>query len=321
MKKSRLSKLKLDEISLVDSPANKGARVLIAKREEEAKTFTEALAETEHREKIWRAIEGMHGIFGALQASVRSILEDDAVQDKKAAIEESVGQFQARLNQMLPSLSVLKAVLGGDPNLSIDWKDYDMDINTLTKSLEQAEATITKLQASVDTLTSENAELKKSATPADAEESSNEDVLKGLPDGVREIVEKARAEAADAKKTAEDATASLAKMADKELDRHYIAKAKEFTHLPGVKAEEFGPILKRVLHAADEADRNAVYEALAKTSQAVSELTKESGVDTAADLDGDRADTLAKEIMKRDGSSYQQAYSKALAEDPSLYKG
>ena len=50
-KRQRLTKLRLDEISLVDVPANPGAEILIAKRDEaQAMTFDEALRDTTARE-------------------------------------------------------------------------------------------------------------------------------------------------------------------------------------------------------------------------------------------------------------------------------
>ena len=107
------------------------------------------------------------------------------------------------------------------------------------------------------------------------------------------------------------------------LTGEYIAKAATLKHLPGVVPGEFGPVLKRVLHGADDADRNAVLGVLAKASDAVAaRLTTTLGtpgtIASVSDAEVE-ADAMAKAAMKADGTTYAVAYRKVMKDNPGLY--
>jgi hypothetical protein len=307
-KRQRLTKLRLDEISLVDVPANPGAEILIAKRDEaQAMTFDEALRDTTARERMWRAMEGFNDALSALRRSVETIIEDPGVTDKAAAIRDSAEQFHARLNDMAPGLAVVKSALGA---ITPNHKEHrGMDIETLAKNLEAAEARIAEVVKRAETAEAALAAANKRADEAVAKAAAaggtagDDEVLKGLDPAVRAYVEKLRSDA-DAAQAA-------------------IAKAATLKHLPGVVPGEFGPVLKRVLHGADDADRNAVLGVLAKASDAVAaRLTTTLGtpgtIASVSDAEVE-ADAMAKAAMKADGTTYAVAYRKVMKDNPGLY--
>jgi hypothetical protein len=320
-KRQRLTKLRLDEISLVDVPANPGAEILIAKRDEaQAMTFDEALRDTTARERMWRAMEGFNDALSALRRSVETIIEDPGVTDKAAAIRDSAEQFHARLNDMAPGLAVVKSALGA---ITPNHKEHrGMDIETLAKNLEAAEARIAEVVKRAETAEAALAAANKRADEAVAKAAAaggtagDDEVLKGLDPAVRAYVEKLRSDA-------DAAQAAIAKAADEKLTGEYIAKAATLKHLPGVVPGEFGPVLKRVLHGADDADRNAVLGVLAKASDAVAaRLTTTLGtpgtIASVSDAEVE-ADAMAKAAMKADGTTYAVAYRKVMKDNPGLY--
>jgi 23S rRNA G2069 N7-methylase RlmK/C1962 C5-methylase RlmI len=125
------------------------------------------------------------------------------------------------------------------------------------------------------------------------------------------------------KKKADAAEAAIAKAADERLTAEFVAKAAKFDGLPGVTADTFGPVLKRVLGGADEGDREAVLSALAKASDAAKKALTvsigEAGRVEKSDAEAE-LDAKAHEIAKRDGITFAKAYTKAMHENPALYE-
>lgn len=107
------------------------------------------------------------------------------------------------------------------------------------------------------------ATVAKAATPPAAAPTAEEDIFKGLPEGVAKMI-KDQAEAIKA------SNEQIAKMRDAEDTKTFVAKAKELTSNLGVKADEFGPVLKSInaanpeLATKVEAVLKAANEAVAK---------------------------------------------------------
>jgi predicted RNase H-like HicB family nuclease len=110
-----LRNIVLDEVSLVDRPANPGAEVLLTKAEAPPQggwianlwkrafpadgvtkyvSFDAAYSEGETKERANEMLEEVQECCMALQDSIRSILEDDEISDRGAALDETFAQFQ-----------------------------------------------------------------------------------------------------------------------------------------------------------------------------------------------------------------------------------
>ncbi len=112
---NKVRNLKLREVSLVDDPANPAARVSIAKAagvgtgttfadalagieellgsddvEKDAVSFQQARLASKLNENMWQ-------LHNALMTSVRSIIEDESVEDKAEKIATSVEQYKSAL--------------------------------------------------------------------------------------------------------------------------------------------------------------------------------------------------------------------------------
>lgn len=216
----------------------------------------------------------------------------------------------------------------GDPDAAAfavaQLKEQDMDIEALSKALEDAEAKLVALEkrttdaesaledanAVIKAKDDEISEMKKSLVPGP----TDEDFMKSLPESVRKRFEEAEAKA----KAAEEAVAKMQAAAEAQ---EAIAKAREM----GVgKPEEVGPLLLRVRKGVTtEADAEVLETMLKAQSEQgkVAHLFKSVG--SSAAVDGD-PETLIKakadEIQKANkGMTAEQAYAKAVEDNPSLY--
>lgn len=298
-----LSDMTIEEISLVDDPANEQARVLIVKAKGGAKG-----KKAPHMEP--------DGDEGKPDGDGDGDEADTAMRLKKA------------LDEIAPEL--VQAVTGGKPvnpeaaaMAAASLKEYHMDIETLSKALEDAEARLETLEKRAtdaeaglaeanEIIKAKDAELETVNKAAGGEEDgpSEEEIIKSLPESIRKRLE-------DAKVAEEE----LAKAKAKAEEDEAIAKAKEL----GVgKAEEIGPLLLRVRKGmTTEADATTI-ETLLKAFSAVSDkslLFKSMGSDDASDGE---PETLLKakadEIKKANpGLTDAQAYTKATEENPDLY--
>lgn len=109
--------------------------------------------------------------------------------------------------------------------------NVEQRVEELTKALEDAQAEIADLRAQIE------------AEPV-VEEDPEEAMLKSVPEPVREMLEKARAEADEVK-------AELQAAKDAEADRAFIAKAAGWEHL-ALEADKIGPMLRVLADANPE---------------------------------------------------------------------
>jgi len=202
-----------------------------------------------------------------------------------------------------------------------------MDIETLSKSLEDAEAKLAALAKRADeaeaalkdageVIKAKDAEIEtltKSAEVA-AEPAAEEDVLKSLPESIRKRLEESEAKA-------QAAQAEIAKMREQSELTEAIAKAKD---IKVGSPEVVGPLLLRVAKGMTTVEDAATLETLLKGAGEVADqsaLFKSVGSDAA--VDGEPEELLkakATEIQKvNTGMTFEQAYVKAMEENPSLY--
>lgn len=275
---TQLSDLTIDEISIVDDPANGEARVVIFKAK--AGDFTPC--------------DGCK--------------TPDLCKAKAACMADKAGSRMTKANDQ-------HGQAAPDGASGEQLKELQMDLETLSKALEDAEAKMGQLEKrTVDAESAlsdanevikakdaEIADLKKSATPAE------DDVMKSLPEPIR--------------KRLEEAETQIAKMRDEADLKDAIAKAREL----GVgKPEEVGPLLLRVSKGMTTAEDAKTIESMLKSQAEVEKKsTLFKSVGTTAAADGEPEQVLkakAEEIHKANkGMTFEQAYAKAVDENPAVY--
>jgi hypothetical protein len=262
-KVTKVKDIRLHEVSLVGEGANQHARVGIWKakdgeggktcaecdheadcmaegkclmsgqeiaKDDEAKDFNEALDD----QQVYRRMDDVYQMTSALTESIRSILQDDDVTDKAAKIAESLEQFASAAKAKLEGIAKGKddAATGGNET-GVSGQDDGQGGNDMTK---------------------ENAK--------QSPENAGDDNVKKM---IEEAVAKASAsfkavideKDAEIKKLNERVT----KMTTDDLMKDSLAKAKEFSGLPGVKPED---LAKAILETPPEAFK--VFEAIFKAS-------------------------------------------------------
>jgi len=186
--------------------------------------------------------------------------------------------------------------------------DTSFDIDSLP---DEAKEYVEKLEDMVLNL---QEEVEKFDSADDSTDESEVDtILKSADPAIRELVEKAMADAAEARETARVER-------DARLKKDYIEKAAAFENVP-LSHEEFGELLKSINEAAPEL--------ATKVEEVISSLDKQvSGSSTFEELGSHResdenADQIAKHValVKTDNPemTYEQAYDLALQEHPELY--
>lgn len=291
----KLSEMTIDEISLVDDPANEQARVVIVKaRSKNKKPASPDVEDGETDE-----------------------MDTDSLVDQ---VKKALAHIAPRVAQTLAGgLSAEdQSVTDATEAAALE---FQMDIEALAKSLEEAEAKIEAVAKAAEDANAEVARLTAEVEAKDEEiaklrggEGEPEDVLKSLPESIRKRFEENEA-------IAKAAQAEIAKLKDAAETAEAITKAREVGF---GDAETVGPLLLRVRKGTTTtADADAL-EAMLKSAAAVdksSGLFRTAGVDQARPAAADAAlDAAAAEIQKNNASlTREQAVVKALEANPELY--
>jgi len=308
----QLTDMSIDEISLVDDPANEQARVLIVKAKSGKKAATKGIEVEITEEDESTDADGMED-------------EDEKTKLLMARVKKAIEGIAPRVAQTLAGSPSAETDAANTAAASL--KEYVMDIETLSKSLEDAEAKLAALAKRADeaeaalkdageVIKAKDAEIEtltKSAEVA-AEPAAEEDVLKSLPESIRKRLEESEAKA-------QAAQAEIAKMREQSELTEAIAKAKD---IKVGSPEVVGPLLLRVAKGMTTVEDAATLETLLKGAGEVADqsaLFKSVGSDAA--VDGEPEELLkakATEIQKvNTGMTFEQAYVKAMEENPSLY--
>jgi hypothetical protein len=185
---TKLKNLKLIELSLVDHPANKHARIAIFKREGElpaaiakeveAMDFNEVLAERDARMRQSEIENQVAGCWYTLQESFATIAVDPSLgaDAKIKAMQSSLNQFiealseapdvekaLARRFEKSPALAVLKV---GRADATNHDGDDDMDLKQEVEQLNGTVADLTKKLADADTALATVTKARDDATSA-----------------------------------------------------------------------------------------------------------------------------------------------------------
>lgn len=160
------------------------------------------------------------------------------------------------------------------------------------------------------------AELSKAADPEDAEdEGDEEELLKSVPEAVREMLAKAQTEADAARE-------ELRKERETQRDREYVAKAAGWSNLQ-IDASEFGVALRKV------ADINAdiagviekAFDAVNAQQEAASIFSELGGASrsTSGDAFGTVSSLAKAAVEAGEYNTVEQAISGLVAKNPDLY--
>lgn len=271
----------------------------------EAKDLNEILAEEQRDEILWR-------LTSALRESLDSILEDDTVPDKQAAIGQVLQQFLSAL------------VAGGVTKAGR--KISTSRLAMLKQMKDMLDQLITEAEAS-----SQNADMnmgmgmskRKEEGPVPDKVIKMEDLPEDIRKQLEEVAElkKKAAEAEELKKRVEEAEALAKAEREERLKKEYIAKVASYQALP-VQPEEFGLVLKALAEKAPEeyAKLEGVLKA-ADEALAKSELFREVGRSGAGESTAwAKVEAMAKEIVQKNaGMTKEQAIAKVLRDNPELY--
>lgn len=348
----KLTDLTVREVSVVDSPANKGARIMLFKRDatsedQMTKTALERLGDLTKSgvATVKAAAERALGIVKAADAMAEttlSVLEDEAVVDKGAHLRHSSGDFRTHIDALVPAdLEKTGAPMSDAIKKALGLADTASEAEVTAAivklaSAENAEAA-TKLAKANEDLAKATAELNvaklsgahaaycadkgmdgdaKAAfaakTPAERDAHISAHPVSKSAEAIE--LEKRDGEIADLKKRL-DVQEDIAKVAT-------IAKRVEpLKHI--AKADELGALLHKV-GKVDQATADAI-EKLFETANARIEkgdLFKEAGSGQRGVTDATVAITAkAQELVKADPKmSIEKARVEARKQNPDLAK-
>ncbi len=142
-----------------------------------------------------------------------------------------------------------------------------------------------------------------------------------LEDKPIELPPEAQAQIKKALDEAAAATTALAKMRDDHDTAVFTAKAANLKSLPQ-KAEEFGPVLKRIAQNKASPEDVIALETILKAADAAlaKGLLTPAGNDSgASSVAADQLDAIAKKIAAEEKTDFAKAYVKAVDQNPALY--
>ena len=213
--------------------------------------------------------------------------------------------FNEILSKMKPEHAevISKAVEDKDTELAKAREDLD----TANQIITEKDAELAKAREDLEAANVEIETLK--AKPAD--EPSEEELLKSMPDAARELFQKMRAQ----KEAAEE---QVRKEAAEKAEAEAVAKAAGLKAIPVEQAKLISVVkgcseeVLEILKAANAAIETAVLGEVGKN--------RGNGADTTCEDAWNQIEKRAEEIAKRDNVTKEKAVSIAISENPELYK-
>lgn len=286
-----LKDIELDEVSLVDKGANQHAHVVLMKSLSKdfpeaadaigkAISFREAMNNDIASDKLGEMMEGFH-------RSIGSIMADESITNKSAAVAESAAQFHAAV-----------AALSKEYEMSDNSEELMQKVAKLEADLATAEETNAKLTADLEAATSPEPEAADEVNKAD------------LPESVRKALD----EAEELKKRADEQAERIQKMEDAAAKKSWIEKSAD---------SDTGTLMHQIAkHDGELADKAfELVSAMRKRAEEAG-LFKSIGSDGDADAETavDKVNKKASEYAEKNGVSHSVAVSKVLEANPSLYE-
>lgn len=328
-KRHRLSGIELDEISMVDRPANPGARLALFKRDgditdtaaaveaivKDAKSFNEIWLATDIEEEWWK-------LSSALRNSISSILQDDGVPNKKAAIFTSINQFAVAVVGEVDDSVAKGSAMTTKTEDTISKADHEKALSDLRAELAKAQSDIKVAALPVEHR--KHYDGLGDAAKADflaKDEAGRAAIVKAASEPPDHIAK----QMADLAKANRELQERLDKADAEKRDAAALAKAKEILGEAGGSAEELAGVIKSL----DEAG----VAALAKQFEGQRTLLKFAGgkpafqpvgkTATAQQTEGVAKSAFAAkvdEVRKADPKlSKEQAEARVLESHPELY--
>lgn len=326
MTKANLKALRLEEISLVDRPANPGARVTLYKRQEpledfikrmwpkEKEDFREALQDAMEERFVEESWQKVWPLMDALHESVKGCMSlPNQERDKK--LRDNVEQFLSSVRGTLSEDEDEDDYEAGDritvqaglPGTHQPSQESVMDVKDLEKKLGEFEAQVTQLTNDNESVIKERDELKKQLEEQIAKGEQDEDFI--TIDGEQVLKS---AVPAPLLKRLEDQQARIEKMEQAEQARDLQKRAEEaFPNLAGTPAQK-GLLIKALDGIEVQEDREAVEKSLKAADAAVSRLFKEVG--TAVGDDSTSATARLKKMAEDRSTDKGESYETAFAE-------
>jgi hypothetical protein len=321
---TRLKKLRINRIDLVDRGAAPDARIALYKRQEPLEkndeydhgdytpqTVEAILAQRDAKEAWWE-------LTGALEMSVRSIMECADPSEAADLLTQTVNEFSTRARKLLPGMAVSKA-----------WREAVDEVEKAGRVI--AGQRLTRIKDAISVLQ----QIVREAEPAEKGESdmAEADVAKRAEQAEARIKElEAQIAKADdvtkrleaAEQRAQDAEAVAKRNQERLEEREYIEKAQQYTALP-VKAEEDWRVLKAI-DAMEPSVRDRALELLAAAEGQLAlagALTKVGGSGERRGGGSALADAmlLAKGLVQKgEHTSETDAMQQVWREHPGLYE-
>lgn len=222
-------------------------------------------------------------------------------------IEESTETAEVEKAKKMPKMEV---------EMEMDEDEDEMEKKKMKKDDDTIELP-SEVYEYIEALEAANAELIGQIDKMDeTRKAEEEDIMKSADPRIVEIVKAAqeRAEAAEMIAKAER---------DFRLEREFVSKASNLTHLP-IDSEEFGRVLKEVSDNVSEETFAKVWQVLEASNANIStgDTFKEIGKSTGFLNDGPASiiEKAASNLMKENSNlSREQAIAKAVENDPNLY--
>jgi hypothetical protein len=197
-----------------------------------------------------------------------------------------------------------------EENLSSMLEETPEEIQSYVSKLED---TVTALEATAEEQDSKISELEKAVSEISVEEVEEEDaILKSADPVIQELVAKAQADADEARAVAE---------AEKEarLSKEFSDKAGTYNNLP-IEKDVLASLLKKVAVTLEDEEFAVLEEMLNGVDATIGKSSLFAEVGSSNDSDNaTEIEAIAKSLQAED-MTYEQAYEKALLENPSLYQ-
>ena len=196
-----------------------------------------------------------------------------------------------------------------EENLSSMLEETPEEIQSYVSKLED---TVTALEATAEEQDSKISELEKAVSEISVEEVEEEDaILKSADPVIQELVAKAQADADEARAVAE---------AEKEarLSKEFSDKAGKFSNLP-MEQEALASLLKKVAETLEDEEFSALETMLNGVDSTIGKSSLFAEVSSNESDSNGEIEAIAKSLMT-EGVTYEQAYEKALLDNPELYQ-
>ncbi len=280
-KKYRLTRLKLDEVSLVDRGANPLADIVLVKAQDMS---TEDI-KPEEISKMSRVLRQLTDLF-KFDYDSEKFIEGDINKEESEMTEE----LQKQLDEALATIEALKgekadlealAKMTAEEKAYMDGLSHDEKAKFMGMTEDERKACMTE--------------------KADITKGMSEEAITKMVE-LQKALDEATAELA--KKDAE-----VAKAAEEAIEKSFIEKAEaEYPNVAGEPAIK-GAFLRK-LESLDEVSKEFAV-GLLKVADSIGEnLSKEIGSQASTACAKDKLDAMAKALSDKEGISYASAYAK-----------